>query len=121
MNTQGRANIVSAPDATHRVSQELSKLADRIASVELGVIDLCDIAGPVAVKATAPALQELDMILQYTNALSDYVQDLSELFPPDTNVDLASAIHRIPLRDLADGLSNRTPSPNADTGEPELF
>lgn len=113
--------MVSAPDATHMVSQELSKLADRVANVELGVIDLCDIAGPSAVKAAAPALQELDMILQYTNAISDYVQDLSELLSPDANLDIATAIHKIPLRDLADGLSNRTPSKTMVSGAPELF
>lgn len=121
MKPQSGQNLVSAAFATHQISQELYNLAERVSKTEIGVLDLCEIAGASAARKASPALQELDLLLQYTKALAQYVQDISQLMSDTDKLDIANALETIPVRDLALGLSRQSADRSLPSSEPELF
>ena len=107
-------------DATRLVAAEMRALQSRLEQLEMGM-EAIVVRNPSELSAaTVKALQEMDMIVQSTGALADYVVAISDLLPTQVEVALHSALKTVPLNDMANRLAGRTHQSFA-AGEPELF
>ena len=123
MKTDEEAVVLSASYATYLVSRELFRITERINKIELEVVKLCETSGQQAIHEAATSLQELDFALQYTTALANYMQALSDRVSDENKMELSQVISSIPVRELALRLScaERSDTIEIITSEPEIF
>jgi hypothetical protein len=106
--------------ATQRASMELESLHARLERLEHG-LDMVFSQSVAALETESISmLQELDMLRQSVGALAEYLDQISEQTGEDGVVNLAMALHAMPLRDMATRLGGRQKlAPRA--GQAELF
>ncbi|MDJ0820457.1 MAG: chemotaxis protein [Paracoccaceae bacterium] len=109
-----------ASQATQLIADEMRALQKRLEQLEVGM-EAIVVRNPSELSAaTVKALQEMDMIVQSTGALADYVVAISELLPPQAEIGLQPALDTVPLNDMVTRLSGQTHQSLA-AGVPELF
>lgn len=114
-----QANL-SASEATWLLSREIRHLQHRLERLETGLehvyADGDERLGTVAITA----FQELDMLVQSTDALAAYIERLSRRLDQSSGLDLADELGAIPLRELAARLGGAKTEPLVPN-VPEMF
>mgnify|MGYP006309359541 CR=1 FL=1 len=87
--------------ATRLTARELETLTDRLRGVELQLEAVYHKAGHHMTGDEIHTLQEIDVVVQSTAALAQYIGQLAEGLPKDLSIPVGPALDRIPLADLA--------------------
>lgn len=115
-----RTPYVTLPVAVQRGAEELRALNVRLERIEHQLEALFQQSEHRFAAQEITALQEIDMVVQSTDALSDYLHTLSDFADPETKIRMAEVVSRLPLRDLATRLQGLSNEPRV-AGDPELF
>jgi hypothetical protein len=111
---------IALPVATQRVAAELSSLSDRLQRLEDGLEIVFTHSGHALDGETIGMLQEVDVVLQSVQALSQYLVQISDATMADGTVYVEPALERVPLRDVARRLGGCVEVRDT-TGHAELF
>lgn len=104
-----------------RIRRELAANVDSARDLQDHVGDLVQ-GGGASPQGKASSLQTLDHLTQSLECLEIFVDDILDLVEPSQQVDIAHALSRVFLRDLADRLSTCNIEDKADLdGDVDLF
>ena len=106
--------------ATQRASKELEGLHMRLERFEHGLDTVFAHSATALDTHSIAMLQELDMLRQSVGALAHYLAHITALPEKDGMVDVAHALHAVPLRDMAMRLGGENKS-TTGAGHAELF
>jgi len=120
----GTAPTQTAEVVLTSLSNELYLLSQKIETLEQAIIPLLNHTAKGSV-SHAERLQEIDSILQTTNALAGFVSQLAKIRWPTTTIDIVSSTNSIPLQNLKDrlrfGAAVTDDAPKPSGGRPILF